>query len=200
MEENYNISKVCEQLSQHLEINLSIENINDSYVLNIPKNPLKLELISTLKKKEIFNNCRKLKGTNIGISNDLTFQQRQEQKELRQYLTEARRNKNQKSFIKGNKLYIGEEEYTLDTLQNLKRNIPAASSEPSTPTITNRTEEHKPTRDIDQSANQLAANSQQHQNDKGTPKGRNKNFNKTVKTTQAASNGTTSRGRLRSQK
>lgn len=134
LEDDYTIEDVCENLGQLLEITISREDINDCIQLNIPNNPIKLELISFLKKREIFKNCTKLKGTQIGITNDLTYKQRQENKILKKHLEKARQNKNQKSFIRGNRLVIGEEQFTVEVLENLTRNKLVPSSEPSTPT------------------------------------------------------------------
>lgn len=79
LEENNTIQNICENLSQLLETDISPAHVKDCYWLSsIPKKPVKLEFVSNLTKKEVFNNCRKLKGTNIGISNDLTYKQRQE--------------------------------------------------------------------------------------------------------------------------
>lgn len=133
IEENYTINHICGKLSKLLEISISPQDINCFSSLNIPKHPIKLDLISNSKKKEIFKNCKKLKGTNVGISNDLTYNQRQDYKILREHLTIARQNKDKKSFIKNNKLYIEDEEYTVDSLRKLKY-TKKATSEPSTPT------------------------------------------------------------------
>lgn len=123
---------ICKKIEELLEISISKNDINNYYVVNAPKSPIKIELISHLKKKEIFKNCRKLKGTNISVTNDLTYKQRQDHKILTQYLKEARENK-QKSYIRGNKLYIDKKQFTVDELDSLV-NRSAANSEPSTPT------------------------------------------------------------------
>lgn len=122
LNENLTAEIICEKLSHLLEINVIPEDINDFYTLNIPNKPLKLDLISNLTKKSIFSNCRKLKGTNISITNDLTYQQRQDQKILRQYLKKSREDTETKSYIRGEKLYIGNNVYTAETLKTLKEN------------------------------------------------------------------------------
>lgn len=133
VQENNTSQTVCDKLCQLLEIDISPADIKECYWLSIPKKPLKLDLVSNHKKREIFNNCRKLKGTNIGISNDLTYKQRQEYKILRHHLNIARQNK-KKSHIKGNKLYIENEVYTMESLPYLNNKKSIANSQPSTPT------------------------------------------------------------------
>lgn len=133
LEEDYTIDHVCTKIGNILEIQLSSLDINDFTILNIPKHPLKINLISNTKKKEIFTNCKKLKGTNIGISNDLTYSQRQDYKILKEHLKVARETGEKKSFIRNNKLYIGDDEYTAEALKKLTNSKPVATSEPSTP-------------------------------------------------------------------
>lgn len=133
LEETNTTQNICDNLSQLLEINLSPVDIKDCFLLSsIPKKPVKVDFISNLKKKEVFSNCRKLKGTGIGIANDLTYKQRQEHKILRHHLNIARQNK-KRSHIKGNKLYIESEVFTVELLSN--PNNRKINSEPSTPTI-----------------------------------------------------------------
>lgn len=195
--EDFTVDDVCEILSQSLEVSISHFDINDLYILSIPKNPIKIELISNLKKREIFNNCKKLKGTTIGISGDLTYRQRQDNKLLRHHLGKARENKTQKSFIKGNKLYVGDKEYTIESLKKLSVNKPIAHSEPSSPVPT-RTSEQETTSPEDK-----PNTSKTQENQKSTPNTKN--------TTQAKSQSkpsnsgkslvkNTFRQRLRSQK
>lgn len=129
--ENNTIVNLCEKLTNLLEINLLPSDINDFYCLNVPKKPIKLDFISNLKKREVFRNCKKLKGKNIGITNDLTFCQRQDYKILRHHLSIARQNKGIKSYIKGNRLIIGQDEYTIEELKHTNF-TPLPSSEPST--------------------------------------------------------------------
>lgn len=145
--EQYNTTEnICHTLQNTLEINITASDINNYYMLNIPNNPLKISLISGLKKKEILKNCRKLKGTDIIIRQDLTYKQRQDHKILRDHLKQARENKEIKSFIRGNNLYIGEKKYTVETLKN--KNIfdrIRPNSEPSTPSNPSTTEINSPT-------------------------------------------------------
>lgn len=136
LEEYNSTERICQTLSHILEITLLPSDINEYYMLNIPQNPLKVNLISNLKKKEILENCRKLKGSDIIIRHDLTYIQRQEQKILRDHLKKARENSEIKSYIRGNKLYIGEKEYTIENLKTNINNNERPNSEPSTPVTT----------------------------------------------------------------
>ncbi|CAG9815510.1 unnamed protein product [Phaedon cochleariae] len=78
--------------------------------------PLKVELLSIVKKKSILQNSSKLKNTGIAIANDLTEQQREENKVLKKGLLHCRKTTTEKSYIKGNKLYVGDEPYTAEEL------------------------------------------------------------------------------------
>ncbi|KAL3278084.1 hypothetical protein HHI36_013429 [Cryptolaemus montrouzieri] len=80
---------------------------------------------SRIVKKLILSKGSLLKGTNITISPDLTFSQREDNKILRKHLMEARAHSSTKSFIKGNILHIGQKSYTIKELKiaQLEREI-----------------------------------------------------------------------------
>lgn len=142
VKEKYNIEHICNNFSRCLKIKIVPENINDFYWLTkLPKNPLKIDFVSNLKKREIFKNCKNLKGTNISISNDHTYIQRQENKILKQHLKAARQNK-KNSYIKGNKLFIDGEVFTVETLKESDYIETTVNSLPSTPTINREIEEY----------------------------------------------------------
>lgn len=66
---------VCKELTRLLDIRLEESDINDFFPLGRTENcPIKVELISYLKKRLIFKNTKKLKGTGVSITNDLTLQ------------------------------------------------------------------------------------------------------------------------------
>lgn len=179
-EENYTVDDICDNLRHLLDISLSTADINDCYLLDIPKHPFKIDLISNLKKQEIFQNCKKLKGSNIGITSDLTYNQRQDYKILKEHLKAARKDKNVKSFIKGSKLVIGEKIYSVDFLRNKNQNKPAASIEPLTPTIEkSKTEESANPKDILKITSTLQSTSQQ-QTDKNTAEATKTNQKKNI--------------------
>lgn len=86
-------------------INLTVEDINNTYPLGrSDKFPIKVELISHLNKKLFLENCRKLRGTNVFITHDLTEIQREENKILRKHLGKA--TVSNSAYIKGNKLVV----------------------------------------------------------------------------------------------
>lgn len=130
---------ICEQLGGLLEIEISTQEINSYYWLeNVQNNPVKIDLISNIKKSEILKNSFRLKGSGLNIVQDLTVQQRAETKKLRTYLKKARENPNNRSFIKGNKLHINKQIYTLDELENsAEKSFGRPISAPSTPTVRN---------------------------------------------------------------
>lgn len=196
LEEDYTIDHVCTKIANILEIPLSSLDINDFTILNVPKHPLKINLISNIKKKEIFKNCKKLKGTNIGISNDLTYNQRQDYKILKEHLKVAREQKEQKSFIRNNKLYVGNDEYTVEALKKLTNSKPVATSEPSTPT-----QQYISHEDNNRYAEQVQQEALKQEDTTQTPRTRNSNKKNVVKPQITSKNTSknTGRGRLRSQ-
>lgn len=73
------VEYICTELRQLLGIDIIDTDINDIYPLRKDINkPIKVELMSYLKKTYIIQNCYKLKGTNISIAQDLTDIQRNE--------------------------------------------------------------------------------------------------------------------------
>lgn len=114
-----NSANVCKELNKLLGIDIGESHINNIYpIKNIRNNPVKVELISYLKKQEILKNCRKLKGTRISIAQDLTFEQRNRNKILREHLNRAKQNKENKAYIKRETLYINDKSYTVEELVN----------------------------------------------------------------------------------
>lgn len=110
-----------EELNNILTTNIQQSDISDIYPLGRgPNSPLKVEFISFIKKKEIFKNISKLKGTTVSISHDYTPQQREEQKKLRSYQKSIQQESQDRCVIKGNKLMIGEKTYTIADLENLQ--------------------------------------------------------------------------------
>lgn len=144
---------ICEKLKGLLKIDVKLSDLNNVYPLKTTgRKSLKVEFISYSKKLEVFKNCKNLKGTGIGISNDLTYKQRQENKILRSFLNRARQNNPEdRTFIKGNKLYINNKAYTVEELEeNVKshsgeRKINSAPSTPQKFNLSeseNQTDEH----------------------------------------------------------
>ncbi|KAG5889785.1 hypothetical protein JTB14_004528 [Gonioctena quinquepunctata] len=174
-------STVCKDIKKLLDVEVHISDLNISYKLRTQgRNLLKVELVSYLKKLEVVKQCRKFKGTSIGISNNLTYKQRCENKILRNYLNKARQNPADNSYMKSNILYINNVAYTVEELvknENSYLEERKASSAPPTPM----------TRNFDEVL-QLGAQSEkgnipeEAKEDKKTPSntGRNKNPPKTT--------------------
>ncbi|KAK9882624.1 hypothetical protein WA026_022261 [Henosepilachna vigintioctopunctata] len=109
---------VVQEINRPLKIELSESDINDVYTLGKGINkPIKVELLSFVKKKKISHNTKQLKNTKIFISNDLTELQREEQNILRQHLKYLRENTEKRCYIKGNKLIIDNRGYNATELE-----------------------------------------------------------------------------------
>lgn len=126
---------ICEELHRVLNVELKESDIDNCYKLGKTEDsPIKVELISNLKKKVIFSKVKQLKDTPLSISNDLTGKQREELKILRANLLKARTNSTRKSYIRGNRLVVGTREYTLKELINNEQKAephgPSLSAQP----------------------------------------------------------------------
>lgn len=99
------VAFICDTMKDLLEVDLVLSDISDIYSLGrSEKSPIKLELVSHLKKRDILQNSKELKGSKIYISNDLTKKQREECKLLRKHLIRARIDTTDLCYIRGNKL------------------------------------------------------------------------------------------------
>lgn len=93
------------------------EDINNLYRIGRSTNsPVLIEFISYLKKTFVFKNASKLKGSNISIFHYLCPEDREEHKILRIHLKIAKE-KNLQAKIKGNRLEINGESYTVEKLE-----------------------------------------------------------------------------------
>lgn len=130
---------------EKLEVDITENDINDLYKLGKHNtSPVLIEFISFRKKQLVLENAKKLKGTNISISKDLCASDRVDNKKLVTHMKEAKK-RGITSYIKGNKLVIGEDIYTADQIgntdncfqgediQNFEKNPQKADSTPSTP-------------------------------------------------------------------
>lgn len=102
-----------------MNINLNINQINNIYSIGKQQTnrPLIVEFISFFTKIEVLKNCKKLKGTKISITDDLTKNDQvirqillKHQKQAKQY--------NLNAYIRGNKLIINDDTYTVEQLEN----------------------------------------------------------------------------------
>ncbi|KAJ8934261.1 hypothetical protein NQ314_013483 [Rhamnusium bicolor] len=128
---------ICQKIKHRLNVDVTETDLNDFYTLGNSKNsPIKVELISHLKKKTIARNWHKLKGSNITIAHDLTPQQRTENKILRKHLQLAKQD-GKICYIKKNRLHVNNETYCAEDLfelENQKENSECKpNSIPATP-------------------------------------------------------------------
>lgn len=101
-------------VTQKLNVSIAVSDLKDIY--NIPtKNIIFVELVSYLKKKEIFASLYKLKGTRISFAHELTSKEREESKVLVTHL-KAAKSKNLIAKIKNNKLVVSGDTYTYQQL------------------------------------------------------------------------------------
>uniref|UniRef100_A0A6P7G0P2 Uncharacterized protein LOC114336309 n=1 Tax=Diabrotica virgifera virgifera TaxID=50390 RepID=A0A6P7G0P2_DIAVI len=127
---------ICDSIKKLLGIDICFSDSNNFiWFKNYKNNPIKLELVSNTKKREILKNCHRLKGKNINITHDYTHKQREEQKILKYHLKLAREKSTTRSYIKGNKLFVDESSYSIEDLQDTGENLHQTNSEPNTPTI-----------------------------------------------------------------
>lgn len=140
---------VLNKLNNLLDLNISASNINNVFQLkggNIK--PIKVEFVSYIIKQQVFQNCKKLKGTKIFIAHDLCPKDREDNKILYSHL-KAAREKHLEAKIKGKNLIVSGEVYTLEQLKNSedyqsesanpKRQ--RSNSVPASPVITRKTQE-----------------------------------------------------------
>lgn len=108
---------VIKVVNKKLNVALTVNDINNCYqIKNVDGKPILLELISYLKKSEIFNKVSKLKGTGIFFSDDLTYQDRQDKKQLLEHAKLAKA-KNLDVKIKRGSIVVNGEQFTLSDLQ-----------------------------------------------------------------------------------
>lgn len=145
--ESFSCSQLCQKLNNLISTSLVEKDIQNFYFLGKSENcPLKIELSGFRVKLDILANKKKLKGQNVTIVNDLTQTQQSEQKILRKYLLIAKR-KGQNCYIRKNKLYVEDEMYTVEELQDKENQqedsdrISTSSSSPATPAETRSCEE-----------------------------------------------------------
>lgn len=109
---------ICREVKNLVGVDLTVAEISNIFPLGRSnKCPVKIELVSQLKKTLILKNCKKLKGTNVYIVNDLTETQRVENKILRKHLSKARETVTNIAYIKGNKLFVNDIGYTIEDLE-----------------------------------------------------------------------------------
>ncbi|XP_045475253.1 uncharacterized protein LOC123681086 [Harmonia axyridis] len=132
--ENVSTEGVIGEVNRLLETDIAESDISDIYQLGRGKNrPLKIEFATYRKKQVLLDNSKKLKGTNIYITQDQTLQQREEQKILRNYLRKMRETTSDVGYVKGNKLIIGNEIYTVDDIRKINKQEEISETAGTTP-------------------------------------------------------------------
>lgn len=140
-----NTSNILESIvtlfNETLEIPVKHIDINDVYRLDTKSSeepPIVVEFISYQQKLAVLKNAYKLKGRNIFIARDQCQEDRENTKKLLIHQKEAR-NKGKTAYIKGGKLFVENESYTIDQLQSEEKQESAVEilekpeSAPSTP-------------------------------------------------------------------
>lgn len=113
------IKCVCSIFQNILGLEIGEEDLNDAYRIVTTKNtrtPVIVEFISYQKKFSVLKNAKKLKGTNIYIAKDQCLEDQIQNKILIKHLKEAR-SKGAVAYIKGDRLIISNEPYTIDQLE-----------------------------------------------------------------------------------
>lgn len=111
------INVVLEKIRELTDIEITAKEINNLYTVPLGnKRAVKIEFVSYLKKNLLLKQGYKLKGTNISFAQDLSFEERQERKFLRKHQQIAR-TKNYLARIRGNKLVVNNETYSIEQLK-----------------------------------------------------------------------------------
>ena len=95
--------------------------------------PIKVKFSTYLKKSLILLNLYKMKGTKISVAHDLCYNDRIDHKILRDHLKQAKA-KNYPAKIKGNKLFVNNDIYTVQQLKQMQLE-PTEESVNNTPRI-----------------------------------------------------------------
>lgn len=104
-------------LKNLLGIKVEQSDINNIYKLSGKEtSPIKLELVTYIKKQQLLSNCSKLKGSGVSIAHDLSKEDQENQKILYKNLKLARDN-NLSSKISKNSLIVNGKVYSIDQLK-----------------------------------------------------------------------------------
>lgn len=129
------LDKCLTTLNLKLGITLKKQDISDVYTFGKAGNKqIVLEFISSLSKREVLFNAKKLKGTGISVVQDRTKQEQLKNKILVYHLKEAR-SRNKKARIHRGRLIVDEEEFSVEDLE-----IPKEIGEAYTSQVTSEEE------------------------------------------------------------
>lgn len=140
--QNIPIDFIITELKNIIGIDIQETDLNNVYPLGKTDScPIKIEFVSFLKKLAVLKKSKQLKGINISLSNDMTVKQRKEQIILRKHLNLAKQDKNTNCYIKKNKLYVNNQTYTAEDLEESSELCETeekqkTNSAPNTPIIT----------------------------------------------------------------
>lgn len=117
------LQNTIQLINDSLGTNIIEDHINNIYTIGKSQNPpIVLEFISFIKKKTLFSNIdnlKKLKEQGISLTNDLSVEDREDQKTLRKHLQIAR-SQNHEAKISGYKLLINNTPYTPQELKEIE--------------------------------------------------------------------------------
>lgn len=147
LEEPDLLTSVLKVFSQ-LDLKIEVGDINSTYRVKTQTNntsPVIVEFVSFQQKLSILKNAYKLKGKSIYISNDQCKEDRDKYKVLLNHHRQARA-KGESAYIRGGKLYIANEPYTVEQLEgqqieydeDIGNTEEKANSAPPTPNHTAR--------------------------------------------------------------
>lgn len=116
------LNNTLTKLNEILHLGLQESDVNNIYRTGKEKSVIIIELLSFLKKKQIFSKVKELKGSGIAITNDLCYEDREDRKVLRFHQQKALAQKLE-AKIKGNTLIVENKVFTLEDLLNLEANL-----------------------------------------------------------------------------
>lgn len=124
------LQETVHKIGELLECTISHLDVNNIYITNkeIENPPIILEFVSYWKKQQLAKQFSKLRGTGVSIANDSSYEDRQKLKILKKHLIQARE-QNLPSKIKGLRLEIDGELFSVEDLQKLEHNVSSAGEE-----------------------------------------------------------------------
>lgn len=155
--EEPNLTTSVLKIFNDIGVTIEVGDLNDVYrITTTNSNPVVVEFISYQQKLLVLKNVHKLKGKNIFVAKDLSIEDRKKNKILLHHQKQARA-KGELAYIKGEKLYIGNQPYTINQLENPETDDDQenpqeekANSAPSTPCHFTQTKEINREKGIEQ--------------------------------------------------
>lgn len=130
---------VVDLVKNRLQTEIHESEINNVYKIKTRRGtPVKIELVSYLKKVEILKKAGNLKGTGISLVHDLDFQERRDRQVLVYHMKQARSKKHYAKIV-GNKLKVDGDYYTAEQLEpptNIYCEV-KSNSAPASPSVRN---------------------------------------------------------------